>query len=275
MIKISKEARKILNKDNKWIHLLKLDKRPYLFKFIKTKEPILDEDKQKEIDKIWEESKKEARKKGKILFSGAVLGIKSVNKNKNFINIEYFENSYKYILAARKINISPSYKYFIGVRGLCQVTINNQPSLIIGMRDSKTTKMGGFLESIPAGILTPQDLRNDSSVLTKLRNELNQELGIRLKNCIQEKILLSIKGLDKFVTADIRIILKLKGNWINKFNLKDKKLFYILENKVKKFPEHKEIFIVPLENLSAFIELYKNEWAVTKDILLDFYEFMS
>jgi len=275
MISLTTEAKRILNKDNKWKHIIDINNLSDDLNFDLVENPNIGQVKEKRIEAIWSEKFKKAKKKGNLLFPGPIMAMKSVSRDRNKINFKLFETNYKYVIASREMNLSPQYDYFIGIRGVCKVEIDNQICIIIGARSPKTTDMKGTLESIPAGILTPKDLRKQKPLENRLINEFKEELAIKKKIRIKNMNLISIKGCKESVSADIRYIFEVENDWLDHFEVNKNDNFHNIIPLKGSFPEHRAVYLVPIASLSDFIETHKDSWAITKDILLDLYEYLE
>ncbi len=274
-ISFSNKARSILNTGNNWTHLIDVNNLSYSLHFDLVKSPNIGQEKEEKVKAIWSEKFKEAKKKGNILFPGPIMGMKSVSKDRNKINFKLFETNYRYVIASREMNLSPQYDYFIGIRGICHVKIDKQDCIVIGTRSPKTTDMKGVFESIPAGILVPEDLKKQKPLETRLVNEFKEELAIKDDIKIKGMNLISIKGCKDAVSVDIRFLFEVENDWLDHFEVNKHNNFYDVIPIKGSFPEHRTVYLVPLTSLSDFIETYKDSWAVSKDILLDLDEYLK
>jgi len=274
-ISLSKKAQQILNRGNKWKHQIDIKKTSYNLNFDLVKIPNIGKAKENKVEAIWQEKFKDAKNMGNILFPGPIMSMKSVSKEKKKINLKLFKTNYKYVIAAREINLSPQYDYFIGIRGICQVRVDNQTCIVIGARSPKTTSMKGELEAIPAGILMPDDFKKQKPLKTRLISEFKEELSIEEKIKIENMDLISIKGCKDVVSIDIRFLFKVENDWLNHFEVNKHKNFHKIISLKGSFPEHRAVYIVPLTSLSDFIVSHKDSWAISKDILLDLYEYLK
>ncbi|KYK38745.1 MAG: hypothetical protein AYK18_16740 [Theionarchaea archaeon DG-70] len=265
---LTQDAISIIMKKNFWEPYIEIEEQNILFAINRIQKPKINPIAEKRVEDIWAQKVNESKERGRTLTSDPLFGVLSVEQEGNKCILNVYESEYKYVVASRNFQIPGYCEYFLGVRGICFFESNEVKYIILGERKKEITYMGGDIEPIPAGLIEPEDLKDDP-VRTALMRELREEIPPTDEDDVVRITPITLKRNRQYVSFDIRCLVELNSRWLRKYKICQKTDCIEIQSAKNDFPEHERIIGVSTTHLSTFILANGGRLTHSKDAFLD------